>query len=753
MLEFPEDEAMKFFKEGLNFARSKQLDKAISSFIKAIELDPELIEGWNNLGLAYLQSSQPKKAIESFDNALRLKPGNFRSLKMKADALIRMAKFEGAIGVLEKILSQDEHYPEALFGKAMALFGLKKYNEALIMIDKAAFFDPYITQINRLKGDILASIGFDGQRNKGLVNIIRDFKSNGKFKEAHKLIDKFLKENDIAELHKEKGDIYLDERQYNKAIKSYDKAFELNPYNAGAIYNKGATLFKQGKLTEALPCYTEAVRINPSNQQLRDGRNILLNQIVMKNMNAQKVKKFKNLSEKIHNAMVQAIKFQQNGQLRRALDILENVLSENKNFDSALSLKATILKSMGQFKEAIRIANQVLESKPKDRDLLIDLYEIKGISLKNLRLYDEALQCYDKVINLNPELTAPYTNKGNVYMELDRLEESIEMHQKAIDINPIDELGWNNLGVVHNLMNNFDDALKGFNEALRLNNRFYQSYWGKGMLLKKLGRFEESVEALDKTLAIEEANPSAWYHRGSSLFYLGHYKEAYLSYKRALDIEPSIAQGKHEKMNLLLNIFEDKAEPSVLDTMPLHGIRSMKLLNKGNFLRDHERFEDGIACFDYVLEMAVDTALAWSGKAFCLSMLEQYDEALEAYNKAIEQEDDVISHIALINKANLLMKIKRYGIALREFNKALEKGDDVNLLCGKINALLHLKDFSQAEKVADQVIKMDPNNAEGWFCHGVALLNQRRQDEAMSDFAQATRIDPRYMDAFKNLFV
>jgi tetratricopeptide (TPR) repeat protein len=73
VFEFPEDEAIKNFKEGLKFARSNQRDQAIHFFKKAVEIDPDLIEGWNNLGLLYLQANQLEKGIESLDNALGIR--------------------------------------------------------------------------------------------------------------------------------------------------------------------------------------------------------------------------------------------------------------------------------------------------------------------------------------------------------------------------------------------------------------------------------------------------------------------------------------------------------------------------------------------------------------------------------------------------------------------------------------------------------------------------------------------------------
>jgi tetratricopeptide (TPR) repeat protein len=582
-------------------------------------------------------------------------------------------------------------------------------------------------QVDALKAEILSAVGFDKQQKKPLVGIVRDLKSEGKFKEAHKVIDDFTQTNEIAELFKEKGDIYLDEGNYDKAIMSYDKAIDLNPYNVGAFNNKGVAYLKLDQLRKAVVSFTEAVRIKPSNSNLRKTRNDVINRLRIENYGASSFDSFKNRPEKLNRDIITAITLSQSGQIKGALDLIDRILTENKDLTDVLSIKAQLLATLGQYEEAIRIFNQILEQKPKELVLLMDIISNKGVALKKLERFEEALQCYDEVIKLDPEVALTYTNKGNVLMELNRIEESIKIHKKAINLDPVDEKNWNNLGVAQLKMNDFDNALKSFNEALRLNNKFHPSFLGKGIVLKKIGKFEESAEIFDNALKIEEALPS-----------------------QALDMDPSYAKGKHEKMKLVLSHFKDKKEISFIDRMPLMQIRAMKLHKKGDFLRDHQRFEDAINCYDLAIDSSMHSAHSWSAKAYCLSMLERYDEALEAYDVAIKKDTDIISFFSIIGKANLLMKMQNYREAIKMFDKVLESGENAMALNGKANALLHLNEFEEAEKMASRAIKENQNLAEAWYHRGVALLKMGDNDEGMKALAKAANLDPKYADAVKN---
>lgn len=55
-----------------------------------------------------------------------------------------------------------------------------------------------------------------------------------------------------------------DQGKYDEAIKAYDEAIRLNPYDANAWNNKGVALDNLGKYDEAIKAYDEAIRLDPN---------------------------------------------------------------------------------------------------------------------------------------------------------------------------------------------------------------------------------------------------------------------------------------------------------------------------------------------------------------------------------------------------------------------------------------------------------------------------------------------------------
>src|SRR5215510_12672131 len=57
------------YEEGMNFLKVNQFDKAIESFSKAIELDPQYLEAYYGRGKALTDSMQYDRAMDDFDKA------------------------------------------------------------------------------------------------------------------------------------------------------------------------------------------------------------------------------------------------------------------------------------------------------------------------------------------------------------------------------------------------------------------------------------------------------------------------------------------------------------------------------------------------------------------------------------------------------------------------------------------------------------------------------------------------------------
>jgi len=77
-------------------------------------------------------------------------------------------------------------------------------------------------------------------------------------------------------------------------------------------------------------------------------------------------------------------------------------------------------------------ALKLSKRKSDDIDALID----KGITLRNFKKYDEALQVFEKVLETEPENAQAWHNKGIILGILKKYNEAMQAFKKSIQIEP-----------------------------------------------------------------------------------------------------------------------------------------------------------------------------------------------------------------------------------------------------------------------------------------------------------------------------
>ena len=128
---------------------------------------------------------------------------------------------------------------------------------------------------------------------------------------------------------------------------------------------------------------------------------------------------------------------------------------------------------------------------------------------------------------------------------------------------------------------------------------------------------------------------------------------------------------------------------------------------------------------------------------------EQYEQALAAYDRALELRPDHAT--TLMNRGVTLDELERYDDALVDLNRALEFGsNDGDAFNNRGVTLDHLKRPADALADYDRALGLRPNHAGTLMNRGVALASLKRYDEAFADLDRALDLRPSYADAFIN---
>jgi tetratricopeptide (TPR) repeat protein len=190
---------------------------------------------------------------------------------------------------------------------------------------------------------------------------------------------------------------------------------------------------------------------------------------------------------------------------------------------------------------------------------------------------DEALECYDKALSINPGEQQALLNRFSLLHQMDLqgmkvwdeiikdsdkvfkfIAESRDLELTSIPgrpspgfetwdqvesrINQICADAWVNKGMSLDRSGKPEEAMKCFDKALKINPRDPNAWGGKALALYRLGKFREAIPCYDKALDITPENAWAWYNKGVALDNLGRHEEAEECFHEATGIDPSFVK-------------------------------------------------------------------------------------------------------------------------------------------------------------------------------------------------------------------
>ncbi|MFN3527557.1 MAG: tetratricopeptide repeat protein [Candidatus Altarchaeaceae archaeon] len=180
------------------------------------------------------------------------------------------------------------------------------------------------------------------------------------------------------------------------------------------------------------------------------------------------------------------------------------------------------LKYSNDVNNDIGIINNEKDKNKSDIEDLTDprIWNRKGLELKNLKKFEEAIKCYDKAIELDPNYLEARNNKGVVLSLMEKFEEAIKCYDKALEINPNIPEVWNNKGVALGHLKRYGEEIRCYNKAIEINPNYPKAYYNKGIALRNLEMYEDAFKTLIKASELNPNDMSIWFELGYTAGYL-----------------------------------------------------------------------------------------------------------------------------------------------------------------------------------------------------------------------------------------
>lgn len=186
---------------------------------------------------------------------------------------------------------------------------------------------------------------------------------------------------------------------------------------------------------------------------------------------------------------LKAVNLQKENKLQEAKKIYKHLLKTKRN-PQILRLLGLIELEEKNYNIALDLLNESLQINPNNSEC----FSNRGVVNFKLNKLENSISDYKKAILIDKNNYNAYFNLGNLYKEINKLNESIENFDKSISINKNFYNAYHNRAVVKTLLFKFDDAIRDFDEALKINPKYFNSLFFKAITQLKIGDFKNGFK-------------------------------------------------------------------------------------------------------------------------------------------------------------------------------------------------------------------------------------------------------------------
>ena len=144
-----------------------------------------------------------------------------------------------------------------------------------------------------------------------------------------------------------------------------------------------------------------------------------------------------------------------------------------------------------------------------------------------------------------------YLKQGNAFFFESRYDDAVESYDRAIQLSPELYEAWFTKASMLMLLQRYDEAASAYQFAAQLKSDSYEAWFGRGTALINAQQFEAAIAALDEAIALRPEDHLALFNRGNAQAALAHLDAALADYEAALALKPDFAKALFQKGQIL----------------------------------------------------------------------------------------------------------------------------------------------------------------------------------------------------------
>ena len=268
----------------------------------------------------------------------------------------------------------------------------------------------------------------------------------------------------------------------DNAARCFEKALQLKPDYAEALYNRAGIYHLQKNYDHALACYELAVAKKTDFPEAWNNMAATLNVLE---------------------------------RYEEAYACCERALIYRLDYCEALNNQGNAAKALGKLSTSIECYRRAIHLGGENSELLCNLAN----ALASEGRLDSAIACYEKAIRIDPTYAKAYNNLGTIYRCKRELATAAAQFKKCMSLNPHDAEPYHNMGSLYFDQGDFKTASRWYDKALSINPNSSGTQINRGVVFQETGKSEEALKCFKQVLENNPCHSKALCHMAHELYH------------------------------------------------------------------------------------------------------------------------------------------------------------------------------------------------------------------------------------------
>lgn len=350
-------------------------------------------------------------------------------------------------------------------------------------------------------------------------------------------------------MHLLKASSYVQVKRTDLAIKEFDAAQVLLP-NETTVYSGRANLFMQmQQFDSALQNCQLALKYDPKNYLAYQYLGIIHAQLNQLKEAVQAFDSALEIQPHYETFILRGKAHSSNGDMPSALKDFSSAIELKPNLPLAYGNRAALYAQMRETDQAINDASSWIERCPYKES--VSARHARGVWRIELEKYDEAIEDFTEVLNLDPKHLIARFARATAYFNLKDFDKAIEDWTFVLELQPQFSKAYLNVGEAHAAKKDYGLAVKYYTEALRIEKKDQKTLFHlRAKAYSELCMRQHAIYDLNNVLRYDAKDVSLYHQRAYEYYQLGQIDKALLDLNTALTINPYIPETYEKRATL-----------------------------------------------------------------------------------------------------------------------------------------------------------------------------------------------------------